>query len=83
MHIRADGGDRRSGTQAGVPAADTVAFDVASIADDVEIRAVLHVNQDDPRFGGRGNPNLSGAATTSRGIGVIVEAETSLEFPLE
>lgn len=69
--------------QAGVPAADTVAFDVASIADDVEIRAVLHVNQDDPRFGGRGNPNLSGAATTSRGVGVIVEAETSLEFPLE
>ena len=69
--------------QAGVPAEDTVAFEVASIADEIEIPAVLHVNQDDPRFGGGGNPNLSGAATTSQGIGVIVEAEASLEFPLE
>ena len=40
---------------AGVAAEETVAFEVASIADAVEIRAVLHVNQDDSRFGGRGN----------------------------
>ena len=70
--------------QAGVPAEDTVAFEVASIADDVEIRAVLHLNQDDPRFGGRGNPNLSGAATSRSGTaGSIVEAEATFEFPLE
>ena len=70
--------------RAGVPAEDTVAFEVASIADDVEIRAVLHVNQDDPRFGGRGNPNLSGAATSpGPGAGLIVEAEATFEFPLE
>lgn len=70
--------------QAGVPAEDTVAFEVASIVDDVEIRAVLHLNQDDPRFGGRGNPNLSGAATSGSGTDrVIVEAETTFEFPLE
>ena len=68
----------------GVPAEDTIAFEVASIADDVEIRAVLHLNQDDPRFGGRGNPNLSGAATSRSGTaGVIVEAEVTFEFPLE
>ena len=70
--------------QAGVPAEETVAFEVASIVDDVEIRAVLHLNQDDPRFGGRGNPNLSGAATSRSGTaGVIVEAEATFEFPLE
>ena len=69
---------------AGVPAEQTMAFEVASIADDVEIRAVLHLNQDDPRFGGRGNPNLSGTATSRSGsAGVIVEAEVSFEFPLE
>ena len=70
--------------QAGVPAEDTVAFEVATIADDVEIRAVLHLNQDDPRFGGRGNPNLSGAATSRSGTaGLIAEAEAAFEFPLE
>ena len=69
---------------AGVPAEQTMAFEVASIADDVEIRAVLHLNQDDPRFGGRGNPNLSGTATSRSGsAGLIVEAEVSFEFPLE
>ena len=69
--------------QAGVVLAeDTVAFEVASIADDVEIRAVLHLNQDDPRFGGQGNPNLSGAATSQSGTaGLIVEAETTFESP--
>ena len=70
--------------EAGVPAKDTIAFEVASIAGDVEIRAVLHLNQDDPRFGGRGNPNLSGTATSRSGSArVIVEAEASFEFPLE
>ena len=68
--------------QAGVPAEDTVAFEVASIADDVEIRAVLHLNQDDPRFGGRGNPNFSGTATSQSGTaGLIVEAEATFESP--
>ena len=37
-------------------------FEVATIADAVDIRVVLHTNQDDPRFGGQGNPNLSGTA---------------------
>ena len=69
--------------EAGVPAEETVAFEVAGIADDVQIRAVLHLNQDDPRFGGRGNPNLSGAATSRSLGGVIVEAEASFESPLE
>ena len=70
--------------EAGVPAEDTVAFEVANIADIVGIRAVLHLNQDDPRFGGRGNPSLSGAATSRSGTaGLIVEAEATFEFPLE
>ena len=62
----------------------SAAFEVASIANDVEIQAVLHVNlQDDPRFGWWGNPNLSGAATSRDGTSVIVAAEASFEFPLE
>ena len=62
-----------------------LAFEIARIKDSIEIRAVLHMNQDDPRFGGRGNPNLSGEATSRRGNGdsVLVEAEASVEFPLD
>ena len=35
---------------------DDLAFEIARIEDSIQIRAVLHTNQDDPRFGGRGNP---------------------------
>ncbi len=69
--------------ESGVPAEDTVAFEVASIDDDVTIRAVLTLNQDDPRFGGVNNPSLTGDATSRLGNGVLVEAEANFEFPLE
>ena len=69
--------------EAGVPVEDTVAFEVASIDDDVTIRAVLTLNQDDPRFGGVNNPSLTGDATSRLGNGVVVEAEANFEFPLE
>ena len=60
-----------------------MAFEIASIEHSVEIRAILHLNQDDPRFGGRGNPNLSGKATSRSGEkNVLVEAEAAIEFPL-
>lgn len=60
-----------------------VAFEIASIEDNVEIRAVLHLNQDAPRFGGRGNPNLSGKATSRSGAkNVLVEKEATIHFPL-
>ena len=64
---------------------DDLAFEIARIEDSINIRAVLHINQDDPRFGGRGNPNLSGEATSRMGNGdsVLVEAEASVEFPLD
>ena len=64
---------------------DDLAFEIARIEDNIEIRAVLHINQDDPRFGGRGNPSLSGEATSRMGNGesVLVEAEASVEFPLD
>ena len=51
------------------------AFEVARIEDSIKIRAVLHMNQDDPRFGGHGNPNLSGEATSRSGNRIRVEAE--------
>ena len=55
-----------------------LAFEIDHIEDQIGVRAVVHVNQPDPRFGGRGNPNLSGTAV-SRIAGnnnwYIVEAE--------
>ena len=62
-----------------------LAFEISRIEDSIEIRAVLHINQDDPRFGGRGNPCLSGEATSRMGNGdsVLVEAEESVDFPLD
>ena len=61
-----------------------MAFEVARIADHVEIHAFLHAKQDDPRFGGQGNPNLSGSATKVDENGrVLAEAWASFEFPLD
>ena len=62
-----------------------LAFQVARIEDRIDIRAVLHVNQDDPLFGGRGNPNLSGKATSVMGTTdrILVEADANLDFPLD
>ena len=64
---------------------DDLAFEITRIEDSIEIRAVLHINQDDPRFGGHGNPSLSGEATSRMGDGnsVLVETEVSIEFPLD
>ena len=62
---------------------DGLAFEVARISDHVDIRAVLHLRQDDSRFGGQGNPKLSGAATSTQESGVLVEAEASFKLPLE
>ena len=56
-----------------------MAFEIDRVEEHISIRAVLHSNQDDPRFGGRGNPNLSGSVV-SQGL---VEAEASVLFPLE
>ena len=62
-----------------------LAFEIARIEDSIEIRAVLHVNQNDPLFGGRGNPNLSGKATSVMGTTnwILVEADANLDFPLD
>jgi len=61
---------------------DIEPFEVARVSDEIEIRAVLHLNQDDPRFGGRGNPNLAGAAVSSSPRRNLVEAETTVRLPL-
>lgn len=78
---RIDAATRETGIVEGYT---NLAFEVASISDRVEIRALLHLNQDDPRFG-RGNSNLSGAATSREGVNgrVLVEAAETLEFPLD
>ena len=52
------------------------------IEDTVRMRALLPINQDDPRFGER-NSNLSGRATFREGDRIHVEAEDSFAFPLE
>ena len=59
-----------------------LAFQLDRVEDTVRIHAVLHTNQDDPRFGER-NSKLSGQATKREGDRVLVEAEESFKFPLE
>lgn len=58
------------------------AFEIDRIEPNVNVRAVLHANQDAPQFGGRGNPHLSGASVAAQGVGNIVEAEIDVPFPL-
>ncbi len=61
-----------------------LAFVVDRIEDDVEISATVHTRQDDPRFGGFGNPNLRGkAVTVSSGNNRVVQAQASFSYPLE
>ena len=62
-----------------------LAFEIGRIDGQIEVRAVVHVNQPDPRFGGRGNPNLSGVAvsqTAGSNNWNIVEAEQQIELSL-
>lgn len=58
------------------------AFEVGSIGEVVSVRAVLHLNQDDPRFG-EGNRYLSGSAVTTQGNRKLVEAEVEIAYPLD
>ena len=62
-----------------------LAFEIDRIEDQISVRAVVHVNQPDSRFGGRGNPNLSGAAV-SRMSGSnnwnLVEDQQEIRLPL-
>ena len=59
-----------------------LAFHLDHVEDTVRIRAVLHTNQDDPRFGER-NSKLSGQATHREGDRVLVEAEDFFTLPLD
>ena len=61
-----------------------IAFQIGPIEDHISVRAVVHINQSDPRFGGRGNPSLSGlAVSTLAGSNnrKIVEAEQIIPAP--
>ena len=59
-----------------------LAFEIDHIEDEIGVRAVVHVNQSDSRFGGHGNPNLSGAAVSRSGNWNIIEAEERILLPL-
>ncbi len=59
------------------------AIEIERVSDSVVVRAVLHANQQGPRFGGRGNPLLSGKAVTSRSATFnIIEHEDVFHLPL-
>ena len=68
--------------RADVAATESVMGDVASISDNIHIRAFLPPGQDLWRFG-PGNRNLTGAATSRITNGIVVRTETSFEFPLD
>lgn len=57
-----------------------VAFEIARIEDQIQVYAVIHLNQPDPRFGGPGNPNLSGAAVSESSN--VIKAEIKIPWPL-
>lgn len=59
-----------------------MAFEVGSVSDYINARAVLHINQADPRFGGNRNPSLSGKAVTRKAYGNIIEMEAAILIPL-
>lgn len=64
------------------------AFEVERIDDEIEIRAVVHLNQSDPRFGGPRNGGLSGKAVKVEDAGTdherrLVEAELRVRHPLD
>ena len=62
-----------------------LAFEIDRIEDQVGVRAVVHVNQPDERFGGRGNPNLAGGAVSRLGDNRdwnIIKAGTQIPLPL-
>ena len=59
-----------------------LAYKIGRIDDHLEARVVLHINQPDPRFGGRGNPHLSGTIVSKSGEWNIVEAEQRILAPL-
>lgn len=61
-----------------------LAFVVDRIEDQIGVRAVVHLNQSDPRFGGPGNPNLTGAAVSRIGTknSKIIEDQQEIELPL-
>ena len=59
-----------------------LAYEIDRIDDHLEVRMVLHINQPDSRFGGRGNPHLSGAAVSRSGEWNLIEAERRIPAPL-
>ena len=62
-----------------------LAFEIDRIEDQIEVRAVVHVNQPDQRFGGRGNPNLSGGAVSRTGDNSawnIIKTAAQIPLPL-
>ena len=62
-----------------------LAFEIDRIEDQVGVRAVVHVNKPDERFGGRGNPNLAGGAVSRLGDNRdwnIIKAGTQIPLPL-
>ena len=65
--------------------AQDLAFDIDRVDDHIEVSAVVHVNQPDPIFGGRGNPNLTGSAVSRLSFNrawKLVEAEHRIKLPL-
>jgi hypothetical protein len=57
-------------------------FDVASVSENVSIRAVVPINQSDPRFGKR-NSKLTGAIVKYSGNYNIVDSDVEISYPLD
>ena len=59
-----------------------LAFEIGLIEDEIQVNAVVHINQPDPAFGGRGNPNLSGAAVIQSRNRNLIRGKENIDWPL-
>ncbi len=60
-----------------------LAFEIDRIEDQLRVAVTVHANQSDPKFGGRGNPNLPGPAVTTDSDWNLVQTEVAIPMPLE
>ena len=60
----------------------SMAFEIDRIEDEIQVSAVVHINQPAPRFGGRGNPDLSSRTVSQSGKWNLIRREENIKRPL-
>ena len=75
-------GDLRAHQEGMAKLGSPIAFEIGRIEDQIQVNAVVHINQPAPVFGGHGNPNLSGAAVHQSGNRNLIRRRENIDWPL-